>query len=81
MKLSRFEKASSLLDTPLPDLEFRSVQSDSRLVGKGDLFAVVQGTDDDGRRYIDQALRAGAAALLVDRTLDLPPYPDRKSVV
>ncbi|MBP5511234.1 MAG: UDP-N-acetylmuramoyl-L-alanyl-D-glutamate--2,6-diaminopimelate ligase [Kiritimatiellae bacterium] len=75
MKLSRFEKASSLLDTPLPDLEFRSVQSDSRLVGKGDLFAVVQGTDDDGRRYIDQALRAGAAALLVDRTLDLPPYP------
>lgn len=75
MKLSQFEKAPLLLDAPAPDLEFRTVQSDSRLVGEGDLFAVVQGTGDDGRRYIDDALRAGAAALLADRALDLPPCP------
>ncbi|MBO4288350.1 MAG: UDP-N-acetylmuramoyl-L-alanyl-D-glutamate--2,6-diaminopimelate ligase [Kiritimatiellae bacterium] len=75
MKLSTFEKASSLLDIPFPDFAFHTVQSDSRLVKEGDLFAVVQGTDDDGRRYIDHALQAGAVALLVDRTLELPPCP------
>lgn len=75
MKLSLLEKVSLFLDAPLPDLEFRTVQSDSRLVAKGDLFAVVRGTDDDGRRYIDDALRSGACALLADRALDLPPCP------
>lgn len=45
---------------------------DSRLVGPGDLFAALPGADADGHAYAADAVRRGAAALLVERPLDLP---------
>ena len=39
---------------------------DSRTVSSGSLFFGVPGEKTDGRRYVDQALRSGAAAVLVE---------------
>ncbi len=44
--------------------QITGVQLDSRRVGPGDLFSALAGTRDDGRRYVDEALRRGASAVL-----------------
>jgi len=61
------------------DAEFSAVEYDSRRVRPGALFAAVPGFRDDGHDYLQQAVAAGATALLVqvDRrsaweTLDVP---------
>lgn len=45
---------------------------DSRHVAQGDLFFCISGTAEDGHRYAEQAVQAGAAALVVERELELP---------
>jgi UDP-N-acetylmuramoyl-L-alanyl-D-glutamate--2,6-diaminopimelate ligase len=50
-----------------PDI--RGVSTDSRKVGAGHLFIAIQGYREDGRRYIDDALRRGARAVVVDAVL------------
>ncbi len=52
-----------------PGVQVTGLHYDSRLVGPGDLFAALPGADFDGHDYIDQAVAAGAAALLVERHL------------
>ncbi|PWW21724.1 UDP-N-acetylmuramoyl-L-alanyl-D-glutamate--2,6-diaminopimelate ligase [Geodermatophilus normandii] len=53
------------------DLTVRGLVTDSRRVGPGSLFACVRGAASDGHRFAAVAARAGAAALLVDRPLDV----------
>ena len=48
----------------LPDVEVTALSADSRAVTPGTLFAALPGTAVDGRRFIDQAVRAGAVAVL-----------------
>lgn len=47
------------------DLEISSVAIDSRAAGPGMLFAAFKGANTDGRKFIPQALKAGAVAALV----------------
>lgn len=47
------------------DREVRDVRFDSRRVGPGDLFAALEGRNEDGHDYLDEAAEAGAAALMV----------------
>jgi len=62
----------------------RRLRVDSRLVGPGDVFAAMPGHHVDGRRFIDAAVAAGAAAILWDPAgieapcFDIPnqPVPD-----
>ena len=48
------------------DIEVRDVQYDSRRVHAGDVFVAMRGGSADGNRFIEAALRQGAAALLTD---------------
>ncbi|NIQ54956.1 MAG: UDP-N-acetylmuramoyl-L-alanyl-D-glutamate--2,6-diaminopimelate ligase, partial [Gemmatimonadetes bacterium] len=51
------------------------ITDDSRRLGPGELFCAVPGHRHDGHRFLDQAVRAGAAAALVESPradLDVP---------
>ena len=55
-----------------PDASVTDVTHDSRLVKPGDLFVAVRGFESDGHRFVDEAMRAGAAAVSVDDGVDRP---------
>ena len=46
--------------------------NDSRMVKPGWIFIAVSGSVDDGHRYLDKALAAGAAVVISERELELP---------
>ncbi len=50
-------------------VEIKGVTHDSREVRPGDLFAVLSGSQTDGRKFVDDAIHAGAVALLVEDVL------------
>jgi UDP-N-acetylmuramoyl-L-alanyl-D-glutamate--2,6-diaminopimelate ligase len=54
-----------------PRTEIASVTHDSRAVAAGDLFCCVPGSTADGHDHAPAAVAAGAAALRVERPLDL----------
>ena len=55
-----------------PDVDVTGLSADSRRIGPGMLFAALRGTRVDGRRYIPDALRQGASAVLADTGTTLP---------
>ena len=59
--LAPFVTTSTVLSTHIPIL---GVSLDSRQIGEGDLFVAVQGTQLDGRVFIEKAVRIGASAVL-----------------
>jgi UDP-N-acetylmuramoyl-L-alanyl-D-glutamate--2,6-diaminopimelate ligase len=52
-------------------VEIGGLAYDSRAVGSGDLFFCVSGFSSDGHEFAADAVRAGAAALVVERPLSL----------
>lgn len=54
------------------DPEIRGICEDSRRIQPGDLFVCVAGRREDGHRYAAEAVRAGAAAILVEKPVNLP---------
>ncbi|EPN8461448.1 UDP-N-acetylmuramoyl-tripeptide--D-alanyl-D-alanine ligase [Vibrio cidicii] len=54
------------------DALFSSVSTDTRQIEKGALFVALVGERFDAHHFCQQALQAGARALLVERALDLP---------
>jgi UDP-N-acetylmuramoyl-L-alanyl-D-glutamate--2,6-diaminopimelate ligase len=56
---------------PLPDVEITSVACDDRRAGPGTLFCCVPGFTRDGHEFAAAAVERGAAALLVERPLEL----------
>jgi UDP-N-acetylmuramoyl-L-alanyl-D-glutamate--2,6-diaminopimelate ligase len=55
------------------DTEITGMTADSRKVQPGFLFAALQGTATDGRKYVPQAIEAGAAAILSDGGIENVP--------
>src|SRR3972149_2305366 len=55
-----------------PAVEVRGLAYHSREVAEGFLFAAIRGLQEDGRRFIPDALSRGARALLVDEPLEDP---------
>lgn len=49
----------------LQNLEIAGIKTDSRKVAAGDLFICIRGLKTDGHLYIDDAVKRGAAAVLV----------------
>jgi UDP-N-acetylmuramoyl-L-alanyl-D-glutamate--2,6-diaminopimelate ligase len=58
-----------LTGLPLPDLEITSILADSRRVTPGSLFVAIRGETKDGHDFIAEAVRAGAAAVVAERTV------------
>ncbi|MEA2779270.1 MAG: UDP-N-acetylmuramoyl-L-alanyl-D-glutamate--2,6-diaminopimelate ligase [Rhodospirillaceae bacterium] len=54
------------------DVDIRGLSADSRQVGPGFLFAALPGIKADGRRFIDQAVTAGAIAVLAPPNTPVP---------
>src|SRR5947199_5167229 len=56
------------------DPDVRGIAYDSRRVAPGDLFVCVRGFKSDGREFLPDAVRRGAAAALLDAPVegDLP---------
>ncbi len=55
-----------------PEVLIGGIAYDSRRVKPGDLFVAVRGFKADGHEYICQALEMGAAAVVLERKLNLP---------
>src|SRR5712691_5232980 len=55
------------------DVEVRGIAYDSRRVKAGDLFVAVTGIRSDGHAYAADAVVAGAVAVAVQRSVDVPP--------
>lgn len=57
------------------ETEITGMTADSRRVQPGFLFAALQGTASDGRKFVPQAVEAGAAAILSDGGVEKIPVP------
>jgi UDP-N-acetylmuramoyl-tripeptide--D-alanyl-D-alanine ligase len=66
------EIAAATGGTAHGSFEVRGVTFDSREVGRGDLFIAMPGTAHDGHDFIEQAVAAGAAGLLVSKPANHP---------
>lgn len=78
MRLS--ELTASMRDTRIPgvndnDPVIAGITADSRLVRPGYLFAAMPGDKTDGKKFIEDALQRGAAALLLADDVDVPDVP------
>lgn len=54
----------------VPALPVNQLQRDSRRICAGDLFVAMAGHQADGRQFVDAAIAAGAAAVLIDGDSD-----------
>jgi len=54
------------------DVEITGVAADSRRVKTGDLFVAVAGIHSDGHVFVAEAVAGGAAAIVVERQVDVP---------
>lgn len=52
------------------DAEFAGVSTDTRQIGRGDLFVALVGPRFDGHAFLDEAANRGAVGALVGRTVD-----------
>jgi UDP-N-acetylmuramoyl-L-alanyl-D-glutamate--2,6-diaminopimelate ligase len=48
------------------DVVVNKIEFDSRLVGKGDAFVAIRGTQSDGHNYIEKAISLGAAVVVCE---------------
>jgi len=62
------------LEIPL-DVSITGIAMDSRKVGAGDLFIAITGENTDGHRFIPDAIRQGASAVVGTRPLSEMPVP------
>lgn len=53
------------------DLDIKSLESDSRKIGKDSMFVAIKGFDTDGHEYINDAIEKGARAVMVEEGTDI----------
>src|SRR5437879_13631388 len=67
MKLKEVLSGIPVVEAPAADPDVTGIAYDSRAVKPGDCFVAIPGAHTDGHRYVEVALRDGAAAALVER--------------
>ena len=65
----------------LLEKEIKGIANDSRKVGEGFLFFCIPGLKVDGHRFAAQTARAGAAALIVEKGVDLEDSENTPAIV
>ena len=53
------------------DVEIKNLRNDSRTIEEGSLFIAIKGFNDDGLKYLDQAIEKGATAAIVHEEANL----------
>jgi UDP-N-acetylmuramoyl-L-alanyl-D-glutamate--2,6-diaminopimelate ligase len=72
MKLAKLLTVDAVSDARFADFDIRDVTSDSRKAEAKSLFVAIAGTKDDGLRFVTDAIRAGASAVMAEK---VPPVP------
>lgn len=57
------------VDPAAQSIEVRGIGMDSRTIRPGDLFVAIPGRVTDGLRYVDEAIRRGAVAVVAERRI------------
>lgn len=70
MRLAEAVAHAARIERGDPQLEISSVAYDSRQVVPGALFCALSGTQEDGARYVSEALSRGAVAVLSSQRLE-----------
>lgn len=53
------------------DIDIKSIESDSRKIEKDFMFVAIKGFDTDGHKYIDEAIKNGASAIMIEEGTDI----------
>jgi UDP-N-acetylmuramoyl-L-alanyl-D-glutamate--2,6-diaminopimelate ligase len=70
LDLSKFKQYyNNVYFSNIPNIEILGVSSDSRKVKKGDIFFAISGSNDDGSKYINQAIENGAVIIFTNNEL------------
>jgi UDP-N-acetylmuramoyl-L-alanyl-D-glutamate--2,6-diaminopimelate ligase len=72
MKLAKLLTVDAVSDARFADLDVRAIAADSRKVEAKSLFVAIAGTKDDGLRFVNDAIEAGAIAVMAEK---VPPVP------
>ena len=72
MKLAELARGGGALLEGNGDVEVTGIAYDSRRVQPGDLFVAVTGIRVDGHHYLGDAVEQGAAAVAVERPVEIP---------
>ena len=80
MKLREFLPPDAEIAAGNGDIDCAGVTADSRAVKSGDLFVAIAGGKSDGLRFVDQALAAGAIAVMAERAPERP-LPDDVALI
>jgi UDP-N-acetylmuramoyl-tripeptide--D-alanyl-D-alanine ligase len=68
-----FPEAARFLNTSLehpdPSLSPQGISIDTRTLKPGDFFLALQGTKEDGHRYLEEAFKRGASGALISRSV------------
>ena len=73
MKLSELLEGIEYSATGDVDINIEGVECDSRKVKEGYLFVALKGTADDGRRFVEDAIKRGGRAVVTEPGLDATP--------
>ncbi|MDF2945887.1 MAG: UDP-N-acetylmuramyl-tripeptide synthetase [Bacillales bacterium] len=70
MKLIDLVKHLKTFQLPIvDDIEIKSIEMDSRQVKEGSLFICIEGFTVDGHNYVEQAINAGAVAIVAEKKI------------
>ena len=80
MKLADLLPADSVADERGAGREVTGIAADSRAINPGDVFVAIAGAKDDGLRFVNAAIAAGATAVVAERAPSAP-LPDSVAFV
>jgi len=68
--LAELRSADLLVSGPAEGPDPRGIATDSRTTGPGAVYVAVRGSQADGHRFVDEAVRRGAVAIVGERAQD-----------